>query len=250
MIDAERLLGNMMRSGLRGRKKKGRGIGSSALAAGAMPILAGVAFAAAEHFLQNRKAGQGAGGGAQRPGSMPPPPPPSSGPVTGPVTGTPNAPPPLPGAPGPDAAMGSPAGGPPPMPGAPAPAPIEPTPEPDAGGPDEALLLVRFMIAAAKADGVIDAAEREAILKHLEESAADGETYAFVSREMLSPLEIDTLVAEARDPRVAVEAYAVSLMAIDADTDAERQYLARLAGALGLDDATVKSIETQVDASA
>lgn len=249
MIDAERLLGNMMRSGLRGRRKRGRGIGSSALAAGAMPILAGVAFAAAEHFMQNRKGGQAAGGG-QRPGSVPPPPPPASGPVTGPATGTPAAPPPIPGAPDPATGLAGAPEAPGAVPPPPGPAPVEPMPEPDSGGSDEALLLVRFMIAAAKADGVIDAAEREAILKHLEDSGAEGETYAFVSREMLAPLDIDALVAEVEDPRVAVEAYAVSLMAIDADTDAERQYLDRLARALGLDAETVGSIESQVDASA
>ncbi|NBB84040.1 MAG: amidohydrolase family protein [Alphaproteobacteria bacterium] len=39
-----------------------------------MPILAGVAFAAAEHFLQNRKAGQAPGGAPpSHPGTPPPP---------------------------------------------------------------------------------------------------------------------------------------------------------------------------------
>ena len=109
MIDAERLLGNMMRSGLRGRKKKGRGIGSSALAAGAMPILAGVAFAAAEHFMQSRKGGQGAGGGAQRPGSDAAAPrrrPAGRSPVPSPARRCARRP--LPGAPGPDAGMAQP----------------------------------------------------------------------------------------------------------------------------------------------
>jgi uncharacterized membrane protein YebE (DUF533 family) len=178
-------------------------------------------------------------------------------------------PPPIPGQAGPPGLPtgGAGSGGMPQTPGAvpppPGPPPVEPTPEPDTGGKAagdaadtdadtaaEALLLVRFMIAAAKADGVIDAEERQAILNHLEEAGANDEAYAFVSREMLAPLDLDTLVGAVTDPRVAVEAYTVSLMAIDADTEAEQSYLRALAQRLGLDAETVAGIERQLDQTA
>jgi uncharacterized membrane protein YebE (DUF533 family) len=57
---------------------------------------------------------------------------------------------------------------------------------------------------------------------------------------MRRPPDIQGLAAEARTPEVAAEVYAASLLAIEVDTQAERDYLKRLADALGLDAATCR----------
>ena len=68
--------------------------------------------------------------------------------------------------------------------------------------------------------------------------------------EMRAPLDIQALAAEARTPAQAAEIYAASLLAIDIDTDNERQYLRDLAQALKLDPATVDQLHQMTGAPA
>ena len=97
------------------------------------------------------------------------------------------------------------------------------------------MLLIQAMITAAKADGAVDAEESQRILGKLEEAGASHEERAWVMTEMAKPVDIDGLVVQAEDPRLALEVYAASLMAIDVDTEAERDYLIDLRGKLGID---------------
>lgn len=108
---------------------------------------------------------------------------------------------------------------------------------------NNAKLMIRSMIQAAKADGEIDAAEREAILKHLE--GAPQEEIDFVKEQLAAPLDIAGL---ANDTATAVRAqvYATSMMAITVDTPAEKSYLQQLAAALQLDDATVNKLHASM----
>ena len=111
-----------------------------------------------------------------------------------------------------------------------------------AGGPNAeqgeaqgtALLMLRAMISAAKADGQIDQGEMERILGKLSEAGSDPEARDFVLSEMRRPLDLDGLVAGVRTPQQAAQVYAASLLAIDVDTPAEKDYLDRLARALNL----------------
>ena len=104
-----------------------------------------------------------------------------------------------------------------------------------------ARLVLRSMIQAAKADNQIDASEIERITGKISE--ADGteaaEARSFVLQELRGPADIDGLVREVRSPLEAAEVYAAALMAINVDSDAERDYLARLALALALTPDTV-----------
>ena len=118
--------------------------------------------------------------------------------------------------------------------------------EDEANNGDFATILVRAMIAAAKADGHIDAAEREAILGKVRLSGLDSDAEAFLEQELSSPLNIDALVDAARSESQKVELYTASRIAIEPDTRAERGYLDLLAGRLGLDDALVDHIESTV----
>ena len=117
---------------------------------------------------------------------------------------------------------------------------------PPPGTPEEvhrsATLVLKAMIQAAKADGQLDAREIERITGKLREAGEDPEARDFVLREMSGPVDVEGLAREARTPKEAAEAYAASLMAIEVDTQAERDYLARLAGALGLPQPTVAYI--------
>lgn len=113
-----------------------------------------------------------------------------------------------------------------------------------------ATLMLRAMIQAAKADGQLDAKEIERITGKLDEAGEDREARDFVLREMGAPLDVEGLARQARGPKEAAEVYAASLMAIEVDTQAERDYLARLAGALGLAQPTVEHIHQTLGVSA
>lgn len=121
---------------------------------------------------------------------------------------------------------------------------IEPrTPADEQALNDLASLVVRAMINAAKADGEIDATEKQRILGKLAEDGADAEAHAFVEAEMHKPLDTSALVRDvAGRADVAIQVYAASLLAIEVDTPAEEEYLRTLAQALGLDAATVAQI--------
>ena len=95
-------------------------------------------------------------------------------------------------------------------------------------------LVLRAMIDAAKADGQVDATERQRIVAKAQESGADQEALAFLEQELNRPAEPEALAAQARDPVVAAQVYGASLLAIQVDTAAERAYLRALAQRLGL----------------
>ena len=111
-------------------------------------------------------------------------------------------------------------------------------------------LVLRAMIDAAKADGQIDGAEVQRIAGKLEEAGAGQEARDFVMAELNKPLDVDALTREVRTPEVAAQVYAASLLAIEVDTPAERDYLVRLANGLGLDRATVQRIHQLLSAPA
>jgi len=102
--------------------------------------------------------------------------------------------------------------------------------------------LVRAMISAAKADGQIDAEEKDRIFKRLESMPLSSEEKAFVFDELSSPLDIDAVVARADTPEHAAEIYAASLVAMKPDTPTERAYLEALSFKLKLDPALVVEI--------
>lgn len=111
------------------------------------------------------------------------------------------------------------------------------------------IALIRAMIAAAKADGRIDDAERARIMAQVSEQQLGATEKAFLLDEFARPLDIDAIVALGVSPEISMELYAASLLAIDADTPAEQAYLQMLAARLGLDKALVAEIHTAVQMS-
>ncbi len=135
-----------------------------------------------------------------------------------------------------------------------APVPALPAPEGTPFNPtseaDQQLLglnLLRAMIAAAKADGHVDAEEQANIFAQLDRLALDSEAKAFVIDELRAPLDVDAVARAARTPEEAAEIYTASLLAIDVDNPAERGYLALLAARLNLEDALVEHLHRTVE---
>ena len=117
-----------------------------------------------------------------------------------------------------------------------------PAPGNEAAQEDLGKSLVRAMISAAKADGRIDAEEKDAIFERLKTMPLSAEEKAWVFDELSTPLDINAVVSRADTPEHAAEIYAASLVAITADTPAEQSYLEALAAKLRLDPALVTEI--------
>ena len=111
--------------------------------------------------------------------------------------------------------------------------------------------LLRAMIAAAKADGHIDAAEQANIFAQMDkmqrENNLGADDKVFVMDELRAPLDVDAVARCARTPEEAAELYTVSLLAIDVDNPSERAYLALLAARLKLDDKLVAHLHATVE---
>lgn len=129
-----------------------------------------------------------------------------------------------------------------------APPPVESGFEPEILSNDFVLVLVRAMIAAAKADGHIDEAERARIVDRAHAVGLGDEAEAFLAAELASPTDLDALIGAAKTEEQKVELYTASRLAIDPDSRAERGYLDLLAGRLGLADALVDHLEATISA--
>jgi uncharacterized membrane protein YebE (DUF533 family) len=111
------------------------------------------------------------------------------------------------------------------------------------------LLLARAMIAAAKADGQIDVQESQAILNRINGLDLPAEDKAFLFEEYARPLDIAGLAAAVPTPEQAAEVYTASTLMVDPPSPPERIYLDALAGALGLEAALAQQIEATVAGS-
>lgn len=105
-------------------------------------------------------------------------------------------------------------------------------------------LMLRAMIQAAKSDGGIDASEQAKILETLGDDA-DAEDRAFVQAQLQSPVDPEGLAADVPEMQ-RMQVYSASLMTIRVDTQAEAQYLDRLAKAMSLDETTVNTLHMQM----
>jgi len=114
---------------------------------------------------------------------------------------------------------------------------------------DVAMLTLKAMINAAKADGHVDEQEIQRIAGKLQEGGVTSEEQQFVMEEMKKSLDTDSIVNAVPNPQVGAQIYAASLLAIEVDTDAERSYLEQLANRLGLDSNVVNYLHSAVGAA-
>ncbi len=116
--------------------------------------------------------------------------------------------------------------------------PVEPGTPVDKLSGDEAekrsRLLLKAMIAAARADGHIDDQEREKISGQAKSLGVNEEMLAFIEEQLNAPADAAGIAAETDSQEAAAEVYLVSRMIIDQANDQERAYLRRLSNALAL----------------
>ncbi|WP_299895013.1 DUF533 domain-containing protein [uncultured Ruegeria sp.] len=111
---------------------------------------------------------------------------------------------------------------------------------------EQAKLMLRAMIQAAKADGELDEQEKEIILGELGDDISDEER-AFVQEQLNAPIDVMGLAADSGTP-FKTQIYAASLAAIRLDNTREASYLRQLSTALGLSDAERDQIHTYMGA--
>lgn len=220
MFNPEKLLGDLVGQALGGvfggkrsrnpsLLKSGDLAGKATLGLGAI----GVAIAAYEHFQKNRSNSESSASTTR------PTPPAMPTAVAEPVPSSINTPPPAP--------------------------PPAPSLENLSEAAADAVLLVRAMIAAAAADGRIDDNERQRILARSSGAGLDAETRRFLEAELAVPKSADEIGAMTR-PALVNEVYAAALLAVDIDHETERQFLQRLATALGLSADARHTIESEL----
>jgi len=118
------------------------------------------------------------------------------------------------------------------------------TPAEQAQLENQARLMLRAMINAAKADGQIDQDEVQRIIGRLDEAGADKTARDFIMSAMTKPMETEAIVAEAKgNPQLAAELYGASLLAITVDSPAEQEYLKNLTVSLGLAPQAANNLE-------
>ena len=115
--------------------------------------------------------------------------------------------------------------------------------EPAAVTNDHATVLIRAMIAAAAADGRIDAQEQKKILGGLQQAGLASAAQAFLTRELNHPASVDDLAAAVSSQEEAVQVYTAARVAVDPDADEEHEFLAALAERLGIDDRLAEHID-------
>lgn len=113
---------------------------------------------------------------------------------------------------------------------------------------ESAMLYVRGMIAAAAADGRIDAAEQQKILGSLKQSGLDREAEQFLSNELNNPATAEQLVQSVSTEAEAVQLYTAARIAIDLDTAEEHEFLSALGQGLGINDELAQHIDAQARA--
>jgi uncharacterized membrane protein YebE (DUF533 family) len=122
------------------------------------------------------------------------------------------------------------------------------TPEPEAAVVEtaEAVLMIRAMVAAARADGTIDAAERQAIAGQLDGAGLSAEERDFILADFDAPLTPEALAQQAGDPMLRARIYAAAVAAMGDITAPERAWLDRLGKSLGLDRQAAEAIEERL----
>lgn len=113
-----------------------------------------------------------------------------------------------------------------------------------------AQLVLKGMINAAKSDGQISPDEMQRIVGKLQESGADQGMQQWVLQQMQAPLNVQAFAAEIPNQEVAAQVYAASLLAIEVDTDAERQYLQAFSRAANLHPLVVGQIHQTLGVTA
>ena len=112
---------------------------------------------------------------------------------------------------------------------------------------NQAEVMLRAMISAAKSDGELDDEEKRKITEHLGD--ATQEEIAFVRQELEAPLDTQGLIRSV--PRgMEEQVYFMALLAIDLDSNHEAHFLDELAKGLNISHQTCNQIHQKLGAPA
>ncbi|MDE1264920.1 tellurite resistance TerB family protein [Vibrio aestuarianus] len=113
---------------------------------------------------------------------------------------------------------------------------------------NHSVLILKAMIAAAKADGHVDEQEMSKIEQAIVEMGADAQLQQLVKNELHKPLDPAAIAQLATTPEQASELYLASLLIADEQNFMEKAYLNELAKQLRLANDLVLALEQQVNA--
>ena len=105
--------------------------------------------------------------------------------------------------------------------------------------------ILKALVAAAKADGHVDARERQLIEAELGK-LADADLQHWLEAELNKPLDPADVASSASTPELAAEMYLASVLMVDEEQFMERAYLDELARCLQLDPDLKAELESQV----
>ncbi|WP_375753059.1 tellurite resistance TerB family protein [Vibrio sp. HN007] len=108
------------------------------------------------------------------------------------------------------------------------------------------ILILKAMIAAAKADGHVDNEEQAKIEQALTEMGADDSVHSFVQTELNKPLDPSEVAQAVSSPQQATEVYLATLLVVDEQNFMEKAYLKELASQLNLEADLVLQLENQI----
>jgi uncharacterized membrane protein YebE (DUF533 family) len=118
---------------------------------------------------------------------------------------------------------------------------VDPTPTQE----QQAEIILKAMINAAKADGQIDADEQKKITEHIGEVTP--EEIEFVRNEMSAPLDVEGVIKSV--PKgMEQQVYLMSLLTINLDHEKEAHYLDKLAKGLNISQQVANGIHQKVGA--
>ncbi|NWB28777.1 tellurite resistance TerB family protein [Pseudomonas gingeri] len=106
--------------------------------------------------------------------------------------------------------------------------------------------ILKALVAAAKADGHVDARERELIEGEFSKLGNDRELQQWLHDELNKPLDPADVARAAGTPEIAAEMYIASVLLVDQENFMEKAYLDELSRQLRLDPGLKLELERQV----
>ena len=115
----------------------------------------------------------------------------------------------------------------------------------DTAGPGFQLQLIKSMIAAAKADGHIDATEQQRIFKAVDEMEVSTELKGVIFDLLQQPISVEEVAAGVVSIEQKAEIYLAACLVIDPDHPSEVAHLEQLASALELPEGLGEQLQLQ-----
>ncbi|MGQ7844624.1 tellurite resistance TerB family protein [Granulosicoccus sp. 3-233] len=103
--------------------------------------------------------------------------------------------------------------------------------------------IIQAMISAARADGHVDDDEMALITRQIASFELERDVTSFLLSELNKPVSVDAIAALADTPETAAELYIASALVVDMESQAERAYLDELAAAMQIDPGLIPHLE-------